>query len=161
MGDKREVKETRKQELARLDRSDTRRRAKLLRQTSADVLAAISNPDGLDRLRAISDEEWAEAVARDNEQGEREAAYMLLKLIGAFDPDEKTVVVNSDYITGLVPNEVTSSDGSIPTNVWVRGGGVFYVQNSVDDIMAALEEIGQGCVTVHLSDNTNANTDPA
>jgi len=86
---------------------------------------------------------------------------MLLKLIGAFDPDEKTVVVNSDYITGLVPNEVTSSDGSIPTNVWVRGGGVFYVQNSVDDIMAALEEIGQGCVTVHLSDNTNANTDPA
>lgn len=74
MGDKREVKETRKQELARLDRSDTRRRAKLLRQTSADVLAAISNPDGLDRLRAISDEEWAEAVARDNEQGEREAA---------------------------------------------------------------------------------------
>ena len=74
MGDEREVKETRKQELTRLDRSDTRRRAKMLRQTTADMLAAINNPDGLDRLRAISDEEWAEAVARDSEQGQQEAA---------------------------------------------------------------------------------------
>ena len=67
-------KETRKQELARLDRSDRRRRARLLRQTTADVLAAIANPDGLERLRGISDEEWAAAVAGDSQQGQQEAA---------------------------------------------------------------------------------------
>jgi hypothetical protein len=66
-------KETRKQELERLDRSDQRRRTKLLRQTIADVLVAIGNPDGLERLRAISDEEWAEAVAGD-QQGQQETA---------------------------------------------------------------------------------------
>lgn len=55
----------RERELARLDREDAKERAKSLRLTQAEVLAVISNPDGLERLKAITDEEWAAAVASD------------------------------------------------------------------------------------------------
>jgi hypothetical protein len=55
----------RERELARLDKEDAKARAKSLRQTLAEVLAAINNAAGLERLRAITDEEWEAAVASD------------------------------------------------------------------------------------------------
>lgn len=55
----------RERELARLDKEDAKQRAESLRQTRAEVLAVINNPAGLERLKAITDEEWAAAVASD------------------------------------------------------------------------------------------------
>lgn len=55
----------RERELARLDKEDAKERAKSLRLTQAEVLAVINNPTGLERLKAITDEEWAAAVASD------------------------------------------------------------------------------------------------
>lgn len=57
----------RERELARLDKEDAKERAKSLRQTRAEVLAVINNPAGLERLKAITDEEWAAAVASDGQ----------------------------------------------------------------------------------------------
>lgn len=55
----------RERELARLDKEDAKERVKSLRQTRAEVLEAINNPAGLERLKATTDEEWAAAVASD------------------------------------------------------------------------------------------------
>ena len=41
---------------------DQRRRKRLMQKTRSEVNALLRNPDGLARLRAISDEEWQKAV---------------------------------------------------------------------------------------------------
>ncbi len=55
----------RERELARLNKEDAKQRAKSVNQTRTEVLAVINNPAGLERLKAITDEEWAAAVASD------------------------------------------------------------------------------------------------
>ena len=42
------------------------RRKKLLRQTTAEVKEVLANLNGLRRLRAITDEQWNEALKADN-----------------------------------------------------------------------------------------------
>ena len=49
-----------------LDARDAKLRQKSLKATTEAVTAVMDNSDGLARLRAISDEEWAEAEARSN-----------------------------------------------------------------------------------------------
>jgi len=51
--------------LEELNDQDAKARRKSLKATTAAVTSVLDNTDGLERLRAISDEEWAEAVARD------------------------------------------------------------------------------------------------
>ena len=48
-----------------LNDQDAKARRKSLKSTTAAVTSVLDNTDGLERLRAISDEEWAEAVAGD------------------------------------------------------------------------------------------------
>ena len=45
------------------ERLDRQRRA-MARKTARETAALLTNPDGLARLRAISDEEWQEAEAK-------------------------------------------------------------------------------------------------
>ena len=47
------------------DKQDERRRALSMRRTRAAIVELIQNPDGLRRLRDISDDEWQEAVEAD------------------------------------------------------------------------------------------------
>jgi len=49
-----------------LNDQDAKARRKSLKVTTAAVTSVLDNTDGLERLRAISDEEWAEAVAQDD-----------------------------------------------------------------------------------------------
>ena len=53
--------------LEELDERDDRRRKRSLRRTQGAVKATLDNSDGFARLRAITDEEWAEAVRQDDE----------------------------------------------------------------------------------------------
>ncbi len=46
-------------------RRDERERNRTMRQTQRELKALLTNMEGLKRLRAISDKEWAEAVAED------------------------------------------------------------------------------------------------
>lgn len=55
----------RDRELEDLDEQDERERVRLLSQTRQDIAAVIANPEGLARLKSITDEEWEEAVAQD------------------------------------------------------------------------------------------------
>jgi len=48
-----------------LNDQDAKTRRKSLKTTTAAVTSVLDNTDGLERLRAISDEEWAKAVAQD------------------------------------------------------------------------------------------------
>jgi len=48
------------------DARDAKLRQKSLKATTEAITAVMDNSDGLARLRAISDEEWAEAEARSN-----------------------------------------------------------------------------------------------
>ena len=49
-----------------LNDQDAKARRKSLKVTTAAVTSVLDNTDGLERLRAISDEEWAKAVAQDD-----------------------------------------------------------------------------------------------
>ena len=49
-----------------LNNQDAKARRKSLKTTTVAVTLVLDNTDGLERLKAISDEEWAEAVARDD-----------------------------------------------------------------------------------------------
>lgn len=60
----------RREELEALDRQQARQAAVLRRELAPGLAAVLSNEDGLRRLDAISDEEWAAAVAADDELGE-------------------------------------------------------------------------------------------
>ena len=57
---------TRKEELAQLERSAERRRAKLRKELTPALSAVLANPDGQARLLAITDEEWQAAVDADS-----------------------------------------------------------------------------------------------
>ena len=61
------VSKKRREELAALDKRQARQRAALRRALNAGLAAVLSNDDGFRRLEAISDEEWAAAVATDDE----------------------------------------------------------------------------------------------
>ena len=49
-----------------LNDQDAKARRKSLKTTTVAVTLVLDNTDGLERLKAISDEEWAEAEARDD-----------------------------------------------------------------------------------------------
>lgn len=51
------------------DELDEKRRTLSQRLTTQALLDLIVNPEGLRRLRAISDEEWQEAVDADAQEG--------------------------------------------------------------------------------------------
>jgi hypothetical protein len=51
----------RARELREQDEEDRKQRARSLRNTIAAIREVTSNADGYDRLRAITDEEWAAA----------------------------------------------------------------------------------------------------
>jgi hypothetical protein len=51
--------------MSKQDEKDKKEREKLDREARRAIGAMLRNPDGITRLRAISDEEWAAAVARD------------------------------------------------------------------------------------------------
>jgi len=53
--------------LEELDERDARRRKRSLRRTRDAVKKMLDNSDGFARLKAITDEEWAEAVRQDDE----------------------------------------------------------------------------------------------
>ncbi len=61
----------RKQELKEMAKRDAKEREKTARKTRSEVGALLVNPDGLDRLRNIADEEWDQAVVES--QGEENA----------------------------------------------------------------------------------------
>ena len=48
---------------------DEKRRSLALRRTKQALRVVLTNPDGLRRLRQISDEEWAEAEQADEGEG--------------------------------------------------------------------------------------------
>lgn len=48
-----------------LNDQDAKVRRKSLKATTVAVTLVLDNTDGLERLKAIPDEEWAEAVAQD------------------------------------------------------------------------------------------------
>lgn len=52
-----------------MDERHKRRRRLLARRTQEAIAALLTNPDGLRRLREISDEEWQEAVDADANEG--------------------------------------------------------------------------------------------
>ena len=60
------------------DEKDARQRRKLLAKTTAEVIDLLTNEDGFERLRAITDEEWSAAEAADGEgevvEGEADAS---------------------------------------------------------------------------------------
>jgi len=62
-------KTKRDKELDELSERQDRERKGLLRKTKAETALLLVNPDGLARLKAISDEEWAEAEAKGGENG--------------------------------------------------------------------------------------------
>lgn len=47
---------------AKLDEQDKRDRTRLRRQMQRELLALLTNTDGIQRLRAISDDDWARAA---------------------------------------------------------------------------------------------------
>ena len=51
------------------DERDRKRRALSLRKTRQAIRPLLTNPEGLRRLREISDEEWQEAAAADEGEG--------------------------------------------------------------------------------------------
>lgn len=51
-----------------LNKRDRRRRALSMRRTREVVGALLVNPDGLRRLRDISDEQWQEAIDAERDQ---------------------------------------------------------------------------------------------
>ena len=53
------------------DEKDRKRRALMLRNAKKDIRRVLTNTEGLQRLRAISDDEWQEAVEAD---AQRESA---------------------------------------------------------------------------------------
>lgn len=61
MGSIRETKATTQ------DLADALQRAAQLKKTQAELMKALFNRRGLERLRDISDTDWAAAEARDNE----------------------------------------------------------------------------------------------
>ena len=54
--------------MAKLDEEDTKRRKRLLKKSEQEIAVLLTNPDGLRRLVAISDEEWQAAVEAEGER---------------------------------------------------------------------------------------------
>ena len=55
------------------DEQDAKRRKKLQRKAEREIERLLRNPDGLARLRDLSDEEWEAAVVADEVNGENAA----------------------------------------------------------------------------------------
>jgi len=51
--------------LEELNKLDGKRRKKMMRQTVKDIMAMLANARGFERLLAITDEEWQEAIDED------------------------------------------------------------------------------------------------
>lgn len=55
------------------DEQDRKRREKLQRKAERAIVELLQNPDGLARLRDLSDEEWQAAVEADEAEGDHAA----------------------------------------------------------------------------------------